>query len=466
LDDIVDANGKVKKGYEGRAQYIIGKLSEATGVEIECIDGTIQQYDKLKKSIEDVMATKKAEALQNYYQGILDSFEGGVDQLSYNLADAKEQLAELETAMANTSQNTDEWAELNTQHEELIGNIEKLTGQFDTAANAQARMQELQLAIAEGDTEAMAEMYENREKFYYKDGEYFKATTDQKIRAAQEELRQKQALNDKYKDSSDKTLKQVTEINANEANKQLRKLEQTKDAEVATAYKGIQRIIRDTKEGSNIFIDVLRGAGEKGGSGYAGGIESNTDKVFSAAGSLLNSADSATSGSYSLAYGSGDDFGEGYANGIKAWFDSVYNIGKKLAQTTNQGVKDGQDSSSPSKEARKLGHDEGEGYILGVEDKLKEAKKMGTLMAETTLKAQADVSVTAIPSLNMMNLFDGMSGRDASLVYAINGLRGDIRRANLGVNTYNVNGVTYDDGSNVAGAVQTLIRAAKVERRV
>jgi hypothetical protein len=327
-------------------------------------------------------------------------------------------------------------------------------------------MQELQLAIAEGDTEAMAEMYENREKFYYKDGEYFKATTDQKIRAAQEELRQKQALNDKYKDSSDKTLKQVTEINANEANKQLRKLEQTKDAEVATAYKGIQRIIRDTKDGSNIFIDVLRGAGEKGGSGYAGGIESNTDKVFSAAGSLLNSADSATSGSYSLAYGSGDDFGEGYANGIKAWFDSVYNIGKKLAQTTNQGVKDGQDSSSPSKEARKLGHDEGEGYILGVEDKLKEAKKMGTLMAETTLKAQADVSVTAIPSLNMMNLFDGMSGRDASLVYAINGLRGDIRRANLGVNTYNVNGVTYDDGSNVAGAVQTLIRAAKVERRV
>ena len=33
-------------------------------------------------------------------------------------------------------------------------------------------------------------------------------------------------------------------------------------------------------------------------------------------------------------------------------------------------------------------------------------------------------------------------------------------------NTYNINGVTYDDGSNVASAVETLVRAARIERRV
>ena len=32
--------------------------------------------------------------------------------------------------------------------------------------------------------------------------------------------------------------------------------------------------------------------------------------------------------------------------------------------------------------------------------------------------------------------------------------------------TYNINGVTYDDGSNIADAVGTLVRAARVERRV
>ena len=31
--------------------------------------------------------------------------------------------------------------------------------------------------------------------------------------------------------------------------------------------------------------------------------------------------------------------------------------------------------------------------------------------------------------------------------------------------TYNINGVTYDDGSNIATAVGEIIRAARVERR-
>lgn len=31
--------------------------------------------------------------------------------------------------------------------------------------------------------------------------------------------------------------------------------------------------------------------------------------------------------------------------------------------------------------------------------------------------------------------------------------------------TYSINGITYDDGSNIKEAVETLVRAAKVERR-
>ena len=34
-----------------------------------------------------------------------------------------------------------------------------------------------------------------------------------------------------------------------------------------------------------------------------------------------------------------------------------------------------------------------------------------------------------------------------------------------GGDTYNINGITYDDGSNIAEAVKTLVRATKVERR-
>ena len=33
-------------------------------------------------------------------------------------------------------------------------------------------------------------------------------------------------------------------------------------------------------------------------------------------------------------------------------------------------------------------------------------------------------------------------------------------------NTYNVNGITYDDGSSIASAVEQLVRAATIGRRV
>ena len=63
LGNIVDENGKIKEGYENRAQVITGELSEALGVEIDIVDGQIQKYDELKAKIEDVMTIKKANAL-------------------------------------------------------------------------------------------------------------------------------------------------------------------------------------------------------------------------------------------------------------------------------------------------------------------------------------------------------------------------------------------------------------------
>ena len=58
--------------------------------------------------------------------------------------------------------------------------------------------------------------------------------------------------------------------------------------------------------------------------------------------------------------------------------------------------------------------------------------------------------------------------------YNQNGVNSDVISAieNLGRklgntngNTYNINGITYDDGSGVSDAIETLIRAAKIERR-
>ena len=53
----------------------------------------------------------------------------------------------------------------------------------------------------------------------------------------------------------------------------------------------------------------------------------------------------------------------------------------------------------------------------------------------------------------------------SDIISAIKSLSSSIANGQGGV-VYNVNGVTYDDGSNIADAISTLVRAAKIERRI
>ena len=67
LQGLVDQNGKVKKGYEDRVNFIIGELEQATGIEINQIDGVIQEYDKLQAKIEETIQKQRAEIFQKNY---------------------------------------------------------------------------------------------------------------------------------------------------------------------------------------------------------------------------------------------------------------------------------------------------------------------------------------------------------------------------------------------------------------
>ena len=65
LYNIVDANGKVKKGYEDRAKFITNELSQALGIEIEYKDGIIQGYQQIQEEIDKTIEKKKAEIILN-----------------------------------------------------------------------------------------------------------------------------------------------------------------------------------------------------------------------------------------------------------------------------------------------------------------------------------------------------------------------------------------------------------------
>ena len=56
------------------------------------------------------------------------------------------------------------------------------------------------------------------------------------------------------------------------------------------------------------------------------------------------------------------------------------------------------------------------------------------------------------------------NGGNGDVISAIDKLRDDLKNVNH--TTYTINGITYDDGSNIAEAVKSIVRAAKVERRI
>lgn len=79
LQQNVDANGKVKAGYEERASFITSALSEALGTEITMTDGVIDKYGELQESISKTIEKKRQQAILDAYQ---DSYTEAIQKQS------------------------------------------------------------------------------------------------------------------------------------------------------------------------------------------------------------------------------------------------------------------------------------------------------------------------------------------------------------------------------------------------
>lgn len=60
---LAGASGEVREAYRARAAFILGELNDALGTEYRMVGGQIQAYSDLKASVQELIATKRAEAL-------------------------------------------------------------------------------------------------------------------------------------------------------------------------------------------------------------------------------------------------------------------------------------------------------------------------------------------------------------------------------------------------------------------
>lgn len=245
----------------------------------------------------------------------------------------------------------------------------------------------------------------------------------------------------------------------------------------------------------NIINAVLEAANNKRSE-----IENKSKELAEAAGqALLNNA------GVSKAEEAGKNFAQGFANGINNHKYLATNAGSSLGNSAYEAARKSIDSHSPSKKTYKLGTYFDQGFINGIKSlqskvfnssySIGERAKAGLSKAISRISDAINSDIDAQPTIrpvldltdlengsksinsmfnnpsialatNLGAISSGMNNRqngNEDVVAAINklgktlsGVKGD---------TYNVNGVTYDDGSAISDAVGELVRAARVERR-
>lgn len=141
LQNIVDVNGKVKDGYEARAEYITKQLSEALGVELSLQDGIIQGYEEQINVIEDLIEIQRAQAVldsmeSDYQEAVQKKTEALQNQLSL-----QRQSMDVESQLADARQELTEITEQAKKEAELYGSATMATNEAEI--NARAEVEQL-----------------------------------------------------------------------------------------------------------------------------------------------------------------------------------------------------------------------------------------------------------------------------------------------------------------------------------
>lgn len=239
------------------------------------------------------------------------------------------------------------------------------------------------------------------------------------------------------------------------------------------------------------------------------GITKGSSKVSTAFTTNLVTAVTSIRNQRSNFFSAGGYLAEGFANGITAKAFEAQAAAVAMATAALEAAKDALGIESPSKEAYKMGGYYGLGFVNAIDDYGDKVRKASINMAEyaksgmsdaiqkirdnvsgdmdihPTIRPVVDLSevktgvdaindmlgkdrrfgaTTGIGAVTSMMNRRGQNGSNTDIVSAINKLRKDFGELNRP--SYTINGITYDDGSEVSEAIRTLVRAAKIERRV
>ena len=242
---------------------------------------------------------------------------------------------------------------------------------------------------------------------------------------------------------------------------------------------------------------------------FCNGIKNKYNDVKTAVTGAIDRAKQACSRCGTALVQAGRDLIEGLKNGIKQKAKAIYDAASSVVTKAINAAKSALKINSPSKVFIEIGRYTTEGFAVGLDKYARNATKSATNLANSVIDnvknplsnigriidGEIDANPTITPVLDLSNV-ERNSRRIGDLVSGNGTLSLSTDNANLMTKSigqiqngpdnsdivsalkdlkasmadnrpsYTVNGITYDDGSNITSAVETLVRAAKIERRI
>lgn len=152
LKTMVDENGRVKEGYEGRAAFILGQLNDALGTEYTMNGNIIQSYKDMQAEIDTLLEKKRAqlilEGLEPVYKQAVLNIDASrkknaqdILDLNANLAMQEHTLGEIEDLRAQKLDLLRQgYSQLSPEIQAINGKVLDLAGNYVVLTEAEGNL--------------------------------------------------------------------------------------------------------------------------------------------------------------------------------------------------------------------------------------------------------------------------------------------------------------------------------------
>lgn len=440
LGDLVDVNGEVIDGYEGRVKAILTQLNNTYGTEYELTGKQItkngelvKSYKDIKDSVYKVIEAKKAEILLNANEEIYANALKNRMTLLKKYQQAQKDLQDfLATAYENGTNMQSE--EFKKRLEQLQNNIDLSKKEYEGTLDDIVRYEELHTAIIEGDSKKIEEAVSNMTNVYEVEGEKVSASLEDRIIDAQ---RYKERAVDIFKQEG-KEINEETRIRLDAGIKTVAEklVEQTNKVKELTpdqinAWKalaeGSEQIynekISNVNEDTRLALETILGKVDINSPEYIqkwatmasesstrynntlSKLPENTRQEIQKAVDAVNGkkaemnsageglADEGIKGADKKVRDNrtgiasvGNWFVQGLVNSISSGKNRAWKVGFDLVSSALLGGNSRQKTGSPAKETIKMGNFFTEGYIIGLKKQQEQVKKVSSNLVGTALK--------------------------------------------------------------------------------